>query len=46
MPDVAKRLHGLGATPVGEFAGQTAAFLRQETERWRKVIVDAGIRLD
>lgn len=41
MPDVEKRLRGLGATP-----GETAAFVRQETERWRKVIVDAGIRLN
>ena len=46
MPDVAKRLHGLGATPVGSSPDETAAFVRQETERWRKVIVDAGIKLE
>ena len=46
MPDVSKRLQGLGATPGGSSPEETAAFLRQETERWRKVIVDAGIRLD
>jgi tripartite-type tricarboxylate transporter receptor subunit TctC len=46
LPDVSKRLAGLGATPGGEGPEQTAAFLREETERWRKVIVDAGIRLD
>jgi tripartite-type tricarboxylate transporter receptor subunit TctC len=46
MPDVSKRLQGLGATPGGSSPDETAAFLRQETERWRKVIVDAGIRLD
>src|SRR5262245_42669717 len=45
-PDVTKRLEGLGATPGGEPPDQTAAFLREETERWRKVIVEAGIRLD
>jgi tripartite-type tricarboxylate transporter receptor subunit TctC len=45
-PDVEKRLQGLGATPGGEPPDQTAAFLREETERWRKVIVEAGIRLD
>jgi tripartite-type tricarboxylate transporter receptor subunit TctC len=46
MPDVTKRLEGLGATPVGSSPDETAAFLRQETERWRKVIIDAGIKLD
>jgi tripartite-type tricarboxylate transporter receptor subunit TctC len=46
MPDVSKRLQGLGATPGGEPPDQAAVFLREETERWRKVIVDAGIRLD
>jgi tripartite-type tricarboxylate transporter receptor subunit TctC len=46
QPDVAKRLRGLGATPGGEPPDQTAAFVREETERWRQVIVDAGIRLD
>jgi tripartite-type tricarboxylate transporter receptor subunit TctC len=46
LPDVSKRLGGLGATPGGEGPEQTAAFLREETERWRKVIMDAGIRLD
>ena len=46
MPDIANRLRGLGATPVGSSPDETAAFLRQETERWRKVIVDAGIKLE
>jgi tripartite-type tricarboxylate transporter receptor subunit TctC len=46
MPDVTKRLQGLGATPAGSSPDETAAFLRQETERWRKVIVDAGIKLE
>ena len=45
-PDVAKRLHGLGATPGGEPPDQAAVFVREEAERWRKVILDAGIRLD
>jgi tripartite-type tricarboxylate transporter receptor subunit TctC len=46
MPDVEKRLRGLGATPGGGPPDETAVFVRQETERWRKVIVDAGIRLN
>ncbi|MBX9777823.1 MAG: tripartite tricarboxylate transporter substrate binding protein [Xanthobacteraceae bacterium] len=46
MPDVSKRLQGLGAAPGGDGPERTAAFLREEAERWRKVILDAGIRLD
>jgi tripartite-type tricarboxylate transporter receptor subunit TctC len=46
LPDVLGRLHKLGATPVGSSPDETAVFLRQETERWRKVIVDAGIKLE
>jgi len=46
LPDVAKRLQGLGAAPGGSPPDETAAFLREETDRWRKVIVEAGIRLD
>jgi tripartite-type tricarboxylate transporter receptor subunit TctC len=46
MPDVVNRLHGLGATPVGSSPDETAVFVRQETERWRKVICGAGIKLD
>ncbi len=46
MPDVSKRLRGLGATPGGGPPQETAAFVRQESERWRKVIVDAGIKLN
>src|SRR5262249_24123688 len=45
MPDVVDRLQTLGATPVGGSPEDTAAFVRQETDRWRKVIHDAGIKL-
>jgi tripartite-type tricarboxylate transporter receptor subunit TctC len=44
MPDVVARLHGLGATPGGGTPAATAVFLQQETERWRKVIAEAGIK--
>lgn len=46
LPDVLGRLHKLGATPVGSSPDETAVFLQQETERWRKVIVDARIKLE
>jgi len=44
MPDVERHLRGLGAAPGGPTPAATAAFLRQETERWRKVVVDANIK--
>ena len=44
LPDVAKKLDELHATPVGGSPTETAAFLRREMETWRKVIVSAGIK--
>jgi tripartite-type tricarboxylate transporter receptor subunit TctC len=44
MPDVERRLRALGAAPGGPTPAATAAFLRQETERWRKVVVEANIK--
>ena len=43
-PDVEARLRGLGAAPGGSAPAATAAFLRQETERWSKVIAQANIK--
>ncbi len=45
MPDVAKRLHDLGVRPGGDTPAATGAFLKQEAERWRRVVVGAGIKL-
>jgi tripartite-type tricarboxylate transporter receptor subunit TctC len=44
MPEIEHRLHDLGATPGGSSPAATAAFLKAETERWRKVITEAGIK--
>ncbi len=44
MPDVQTRLGGIGAAPGGSTPAATAAFLRQETERWSKVIAQANIK--
>ena len=44
LPDVAKRFDDLAVKPVGSSPAETAAFLKQETERWRKVIVAGGIK--
>jgi tripartite-type tricarboxylate transporter receptor subunit TctC len=44
LPDVAKRFRDLSITSVGSSPEETAAFLKDETERWRKVISTAGIK--
>jgi tripartite-type tricarboxylate transporter receptor subunit TctC len=43
LPDVAEKLAGFSARPVGSSPQETAAFLKQESERWRQVIVSAGV---
>jgi tripartite-type tricarboxylate transporter receptor subunit TctC len=44
MPDVEARMRGIGAVPGGSTPAATTAFLRQETERWSKVIAQANIK--
>ena len=44
LPDVAKRFRDLSFKPVGTSPAETAAFLKQERERWREVISTAGIK--
>jgi tripartite-type tricarboxylate transporter receptor subunit TctC len=46
LPDVAKRLAELSAEPVGSTPEQMAAFMKQDAERWRKVIESAKVKLD
>ena len=46
MPDVAKRLADLSAEPVGSTPVEMAAFMKDEVERWRRVIVSAGVKVD
>jgi tripartite-type tricarboxylate transporter receptor subunit TctC len=45
-PDVLKRLGEMSAEPMGLRPAQTAAFMKEETERWAAVIRTAGIKLD
>jgi tripartite-type tricarboxylate transporter receptor subunit TctC len=45
-PDVLRRLSELSADPLGMTPAETAAFMKQETERWGAVIRTAGIKLD
>jgi tripartite-type tricarboxylate transporter receptor subunit TctC len=44
MPDVAAKLQQLPAKPVGSTPAETAALIREETLRWRKIIAAAGIK--
>jgi tripartite-type tricarboxylate transporter receptor subunit TctC len=46
LPDVTKKFDELHATPVGGSPADTAAFMKRETERWRKVIESAGIKAE
>lgn len=45
-PDVAKKLADLYMQPVGGSPAQTAAFFKEETERWSRVIHAANIKAD
>jgi len=46
LPEVQKRLADLSAEPMGLGPGETAAFMRQEIERWGAVIRTAGVKLE
>jgi tripartite-type tricarboxylate transporter receptor subunit TctC len=46
MPDVEARMRSIGAAPGGSTPATTAAFLRQETGRWSKVIAQANIKAE
>ena len=43
-PEVLKRLAGFSAEPMGLGPAETAAFMRQETERWGAIIRAANIK--
>jgi tripartite-type tricarboxylate transporter receptor subunit TctC len=44
--DVTNRFRDLYATPVGSSPADTAAFFAEERERWRSVILSAGIKTE
>jgi tripartite-type tricarboxylate transporter receptor subunit TctC len=46
LPDVRKRLADLSAEPLGYGPAETAAFMRQESERWGAVIRAANVKLE
>jgi tripartite-type tricarboxylate transporter receptor subunit TctC len=44
-PAVAKRLAELSAEPIGGTTQATAAYMREEIERWRQIIKNANVKL-
>jgi tripartite-type tricarboxylate transporter receptor subunit TctC len=45
-PDIGQRLAQLSAEPIGGTVAATAAYMRAEVERWRKVIKAANVKLE
>jgi tripartite-type tricarboxylate transporter receptor subunit TctC len=45
-PDVQKRLAGLSAELVGGTPKATAAYMKEEVERWNKIIKSANVKLE
>jgi tripartite-type tricarboxylate transporter receptor subunit TctC len=46
QPEIVGRLKGLSAEPVGGTSAAAGKFMQEEVERWRAVIVAAGVRLE
>jgi tripartite-type tricarboxylate transporter receptor subunit TctC len=46
LADVRKRLADLSAEPLGYGPAETAAFMREETERWGAVIREAHVKVE
>ena len=46
LPEIRAKLSNIGLIPVTSTPAEFAAFIRTETERWGKVIRQAGIKLD
>jgi tripartite-type tricarboxylate transporter receptor subunit TctC len=46
QPDIARNFLDHACEPVGNTPAATAAFVREETERWTKVIKAANIKLE
>ena len=43
-PDIAARLATLGLSAVGNSPDEASAYVRNESQRWREIIVKAGIK--
>jgi tripartite-type tricarboxylate transporter receptor subunit TctC len=45
-PKVVARFRDLSAEPAGSTPAETAAFMKEETVRWKTVIQNVGVKLD
>jgi tripartite-type tricarboxylate transporter receptor subunit TctC len=45
-PDINKRIHDLGMTPIGDQPAEFAAFLKADVEKWRKIVRQRGLTVD
>lgn len=45
MPDIRERLSSIGAEPAGMSSAAFGAMIRSDIARWKKVALEAGIRL-
>src|SRR5262245_31140885 len=46
QPEIVKRLADLSAEPVGSSPAEALRFMNEETDRWRAVIKNVGIKLE
>jgi tripartite-type tricarboxylate transporter receptor subunit TctC len=46
LPDITERLADLSVAPLGGSPQETAEFLKDETEHWRKVVLSTGVKLE
>lgn len=45
-PDISKRLHDLGLTPIGDQPAEFGEFLKADIEKWRKIVRQRGLTAD
>src|SRR5215467_8359411 len=46
LPDVAKRISEAGFTSVGSYPAQTAEMIKAESDKFRPIIAEAGIKIE
>lgn len=46
LPDIKERMFSLGAEPIGGTAEHFAKYIKADTEKWAKVIKEAGIKVE
>jgi tripartite-type tricarboxylate transporter receptor subunit TctC len=46
LPEVVERFHDVSVTPVGSSPSETGALLKKESDSWRSVIAQLGVKMD